>query len=173
MVDYAGASERLLRPGQPESRRRHPLCRLHAHRCAQPGPDWRGRFYLLLGASARNQLVGEVLNLCRTFERSCRGAGSLIASRTRRGRPRAPVTTLTSACQRRGSHGKSQPLLFSVTADHFRHWLALARWLRRYAAQPESRNLSISGTRPGYGRRYRPATTTWVRQDIRAQLATW
>ncbi len=129
-----------------------------------------GSYLRFWGANARSQLVGEMrLNLyAKTFEIMSCGAGSPSCVSAAEQAARTVYLTNAYASVALG-YGKSQPLLFSVTADgNFTFELpklTLANAADFYANAPRTslviENLNIGGTRPGYGR-YRPAATTWA-----------
>ncbi|MCO3670731.1 hypothetical protein FA141_29310, partial [Pseudomonas aeruginosa] len=119
-----------------------------------------GSYLRFWGANARSQLVGEMrLNLyAKTFEIMSCGAGSPSCVRAAEQAARTVYLTNAYASVALG-YGKSQPLLFSVTADgNFTFELpklTLANAADFYANAPRTslviENLNIGGTRPGYG----------------------
>ncbi len=119
-----------------------------------------GSYLRFWGANARSQLVGEMrLNLyAKTFEIMSCGAGSPSCVSAAEQAARTVYLTNAYASVALG-YGKSQPLLFSVTADgNFTFELpklTLANAADFYANAPRTslviENLNIGGTRPGYG----------------------
>ncbi|MBG4801715.1 hypothetical protein I5F86_23340 [Pseudomonas aeruginosa] len=119
-----------------------------------------GSYLRFWGANARSQLVGEMrLNLyAKTFEIMSCGAGSPSCVSAAEQAARTVYLTNAYASVALG-YGKSQPLLFSVTADgNFTFELpklTLAHAADFYANAPRTslviENLNIGGTRPGYG----------------------
>ncbi|AVR69865.1 MULTISPECIES: hypothetical protein [Pseudomonas aeruginosa group] len=119
-----------------------------------------GSYLRFWGANARSQLVGEMrLNLyAKTFEIMSCGAGSPSCVSAAEQAARTVYLTNAYASVALG-YGKSQPLLFSVTADgNFTFelpQLTLANAADFYANAPRTslviENLNIGGTRPGYG----------------------
>ncbi|HCL3838099.1 hypothetical protein [Pseudomonas aeruginosa] len=119
-----------------------------------------GSYLRFWGANARSQLVGEMrLNLyAKTFEIMSCGAGSPSCVSAAEQAARTVYLTNAYASVALG-YGKSQPLLFSVTADgNFTFELpklTLANAADLYANAPRTslviENLNIGGTRPGYG----------------------
>lgn len=119
-----------------------------------------GSYLRFWGANARSQLVGEIrLNLyAKTFEIMSCGAGSPSCVSAAEQAARTVYLTNAYASVALG-YGKSQPLLFSVTADgNFTFELpklTLANAADFYANAPRTslviENLNIGGTRPGYG----------------------
>lgn len=119
-----------------------------------------GSYLRFWGANARSQLVGEMrLNLyAKTFEIMSCGAGSPSCVSAAEQAARTVYLTNAYASVALG-YGKSQPLLFSVTADgNFTFELpklTLANAADFYANAPRIslviENLNIGGTRPGYG----------------------
>ncbi|HBO1632890.1 TPA: hypothetical protein SL518_005013 [Pseudomonas aeruginosa] len=119
-----------------------------------------GSYLRFWGANARSQLVGEIrLNLyAKTFEIMSCGAGSPSCVSAAEQAARTVYLTNAYASVALG-YGKSQPLLFSVTADgNFTFELpklTLANTADFYANAPRTslviENLNIGGTRPGYG----------------------
>ncbi|MCO2295557.1 hypothetical protein FA369_24625 [Pseudomonas aeruginosa] len=119
-----------------------------------------GSYLRFWGANARSQLVGEMrLNLyAKTFEIMSCGAGSPSCVSAAEQAARTVYLTNAYASAALG-YGKSQPLLFSVTADgNFTFELpklTLANAADFYANAPRTslviENLNIGGTRPGYG----------------------
>ncbi|HCE6443153.1 TPA: hypothetical protein ACRMJN_004196 [Pseudomonas aeruginosa] len=119
-----------------------------------------GSYLRFWGANARSQLVGEMrLNLyAKTFEIMSCGAGSPSCVSAAEQAARTVYLTNAYASVALG-YGKSQPLLFSVTADgNFTFELpklTLANTADFYANAPRTslviENLNIGGTRPGYG----------------------
>ncbi|HBN9636769.1 hypothetical protein APA73_17725 [Pseudomonas aeruginosa] len=120
-----------------------------------------GSYLRFWGANARSQLVGEMrLNLyAKTFEIMSCGAGSPSCVSAAEQAARTVYLTNAYASVALG-YGKSQPLLFSVTADgNFTFELpklTLANAADFYANAPRTslviENLNIGGTRPGYGK---------------------
>lgn len=119
-----------------------------------------GSYLRFWGANARSQLVGEMrLNLyAKTFEIMSCGAGSPSCVSAAEQAARTVYLTNAYASVALG-YGKSQPLLFSVTADgNFTFELpklTLANAADFYANAPRTslviENLNIGGTRPGCG----------------------
>ncbi len=119
-----------------------------------------GSYLRFWGANARSQLVGEMrLNLyAKTFEIMSCGAGSPSCVSAAEQAARTVYLTNAYASVALG-YGKSQPLLFSVTADgNFTFELpklTLVDAADFYANAPRTslviENLNIGGTRPGYG----------------------
>ncbi len=119
-----------------------------------------GSYLRFWGANARSQLAGEMrLNLyAKTFEIMSCGAGSPSCVSAAEQAARTVYLTNAYASVALG-YGKSQPLLFSVTADgNFTFELpklTLANAADFYANAPRTslviENLNIGGTRPGYG----------------------
>lgn len=119
-----------------------------------------GSYLRFWGANARSQLVGEMrLNLyAKTFEIMSCGAGSPSCVSAAEQAARTVYLTNAYASVALG-YGKSQPLLFSITADgNFTFELpklTLANAADFYANAPRTslviENLNIGGTRPGYG----------------------
>ncbi len=137
-----------------------------------------GSYLRFWGANARSQLVGEMrLNLyAKTFEIMSCGAGSPSCVSAAEQAARTVYLTNAYASVALG-YGKSQPLLFSVTADgNFTFELpklTLANAADFYANAPRTslviENLNIGGTRPGYGQ-VPTGGYNMGQRDIRAQL---